>query len=231
MAEGSKDHSESQPGKAPPDAAIAPDDGYLAARAQFAARRAYKRAIRRARNPLYFSLRSLALVIMLVLVAGAVTLALAFALRVEPTSTGLAPVIQVVETSPESTAADQAQAPQATAGAVVQVILAAESPENLALAGPPIPTVIITNTPTPLSVGLQAAVFGVGNDKLNIRSSPSLTDSQVLFRENEGKRFDIIGGPHEADGFTWWRVRDPQFQVEGWAVAIYLRTVAEDARQ
>ena len=32
---------------------------------QFAARRAYKRALRRARNPLYFSTRSLALLIIL----------------------------------------------------------------------------------------------------------------------------------------------------------------------
>jgi len=80
-----------------------------------------------------------------------------------------------------------------------------------------------------LSVGVQAAVFGVGNDKLNIRNRPSLSDSQVLFRENEGKRFDIIGGPQAADGYTWWQVRDPQFQVTGWAVANYLRTISEDA--
>lgn len=106
--------------------------------------------------------------------------------------------------------------------------MAAETPQSLILEGPAIPTVIITNTPVPLRVGLQAAVYGVGNDKLNIRNSPSLTESQVLFREDAGKRIEIIGGPHEADGFTWWQVRDPQFQVQGWAVARYLRAVAED---
>jgi len=231
MAEGSKDISASQAGEAPPEAASRSDEGYLAARAQFAARRAYKRALRRARNPLYFSTRSLALLIILVIMAGAVTLALVFALRGEPTSTGPAPVIQVVASSTEKADADQSGAAEATSLPAVQVILAAETPANMVLEGPAIPTVIITNTPVPLSVGLKAAVYGVGNDKLNIRNSPSLSDSKVLFRENEGKRFDIIGGPQEADGYTWWQVRDPQFQVEGWAVANYLRTVTEDTGQ
>ena len=228
MAEGSKVPGESQSGAEPPAAASTPDEGYRAARAQFAARRAYKRAIRRARNPLYLSWRSLAGLVILVVVAGAATLALVFALRAEPASTGLAPIIQVVESSIDYADADQALAPEATAGAEVLVILAAETPENLILEGPAIPTVIITNTPVPLRVGVKAAVFGVGNDKLNIRNRPSLSDSQVLFRENEGKRFEIIGGPQEADGYTWWQLRDPQFQVEGWAVADYLRTIAEE---
>lgn len=225
MAEGSRDLSDSQ---AAPPADAAADAGYLAARAQFAARRAYKRALRRARNPLYFSLPSLVLLVTLVLAAGAMTLMLVFALRSEPTSTRLAPVIQVVDSSTVSGAADQLKAPEATSVPEVQVIMAAETPQSLILEGPAIPTVIITNTPVPLRVGLQAAVYGVGADKLNIRNSPSLTESQVLFREDAGKRIEIIGGPHEADGFTWWQVRDPQFQVQGWAVARYLRAVAED---
>ena len=226
MAEGSRDLSDSQ---APPPAAnAAADEGYMAARAQFAARRTYKRALRRARNPLYFSLRSLVLLVTLVVAASAMTLIMVFAMRREPTSTRLAPVIQVVDSSTVSGAADLLEAPEATSVPEVQVIMAAETPQSLILEGPAIPTVIITNTPVPLRVGLQAAVYGVGNDKLNIRNSPSLTESQVLFREDAGKRIEIIGGPHEADGFTWWQVRDPQFQVQGWAVARYLRAVAED---
>ncbi len=226
MAEGSRDLSDSQ--AAPPAANAAADEGYLAARAQFAARRSYKRALRRARNPLYFSLRSLVLLVALVMAASAMTLILVFAMRREPTSTRLAPVIQVVDSSMVSGAAELLTAPEATSVPEVQVIMAAETPQSLMLEGPAIPTVIITNTPVPLRVGLQAAVYGVGNDKLNIRNSPSLTESQVLFREDAGKRIEIIGGPHEADGFTWWQVRDPQFQVQGWAVARYLRAVAED---
>ncbi|MDE2776455.1 MAG: SH3 domain-containing protein [Chloroflexota bacterium] len=229
MAAGAGDLSESKPGAEPPADASTPVEEYQEARAQFAARRAYKRALRRARNPLYLSLRSLILLASLALIAAAATIALVFALRGDSAASGLAPVIKVLEASQDSPIPDQAQAPEATAAPAVQVILAAETPENLIVEGPAIPTVIITNTPIPLSVGVQAAVFGVGNDKLNVRNRPSLYDSQVLFRENEGKRFDIIGGPQAADGFTWWQVRDPQFQVTGWAVANYLRTISEDA--
>ena len=221
MAEGSKDVSARQAGAKPGD------DRFQAARAQFAARRAYKRALRRARNPLYFSARSLALLIILVIVASAATLALIYGLRGQPEETGLDPIIHIVASATDAVESAAAAPPEATLAPSVQVILAAETPANLILEGPAIPTVIITNTPIPLSVGAKAAVYGVGVDKLNIRNRPSLTDSQVLFREDEGKRFDVIGGPHQADGYTWWQVRDPQFQVEGWAVANYLRTITD----
>lgn len=229
MAKGSRDLSESKSGADPPADASPPDEEYLEARAQFAARRAYKRAIRRARNPLYFSLRSLVLLAFLVVFASAATLALIFALRGDAAESGLAPVIEVLEASQDSSDPDESQVMEATVAPAVQVILPAETPENFVLDGPAIPTIIITNTPIPLRIGVQAAVIGVGNDKLNIRNRPSLSDSQVLFRENEGKRFDIIGGPQAADGYTWWQVRDPQFQVAGWAVANYLRTISDDA--
>lgn len=209
----------------PPNAAT--DKAYEEARERFAARREYKRALRRARNPLYFSLRSLALLLILVLLASALTLALIFGLRREPESTELAPVVEVVEEQKDQADEMQAVEPIVTSVPEVEVIMAAETPENMVLEGPAIPTVIITNTPIPLRVGVQAAVYGVGGDKLNIRNRPSLSESQVLFRESDGKIFDVIAGPQEADGFSWWRVRDRQFQVEGWAVANYLRAVAE----
>lgn len=226
MADGATAESQSHTGEGQTPNAAA-NDAYREARAQFAARREYKRALRRARNPLYFSLRSLALLLFLVLLASALTLALVFALRRTPERAELAPVIEVVGERNDENQGVQSVETEATAVPEVEVILAAETPENMELEGPAIPTVIITNTPIPLRVGVQAAVYGVGSDKLNIRNSPSLTGSEVLFRESEGKKFDVIGGPQEADGFTWWRVRDRQFQVEGWAVANYLRTVAE----
>ena len=225
MAEESNDVSASHADEAPRD------EAFQAARAQFAARRAYKRALRRARNPLYFSARSLALLVILVIITTAATLALVYALRGEPAASELEPIIHIAASSTGAADSDPAESPEASAIPAVQVILAVETPANLALEGPAIPTVIITSTPIPLRVGAQAAVHGVGNDKLNIRNRPSLTGSQVLFREDEGKRFDIIGGPQQADGFTWWQVRDPQFQVEGWAVANYLRTISENSGQ
>ena len=212
-------------------AAQAADAAHQDARQQFAARRAYKRALRRARNPLYLSLRSLILLVLLVVLSSAMTLLLIFALRRQPATAPATPMIKVVAASPVAAIAEEAPAPAATAIAEVQIILAAETPANMSLEGPAIPTVIITSTPVPLRVGVAAAVFGVGNDKLNIRNRPGISGSQVLFREDDGKQFDIIGGPQEADGFTWWQVRDPQFQVEGWAVANYLRAITPDTGQ
>ena len=68
MDRGSKDRRANQADEAP-ETVSAPDEAYRAARAQFAARRAYKRALRRAGNPLYFSARSLALLVCLALLA------------------------------------------------------------------------------------------------------------------------------------------------------------------
>ena len=198
-------------------------------RAHFAARRAFKRARRRAYNPFYFSPQSLALTLALVMLAAVVLLALTFSLRGDAVLPVSETIIEIINAPPAIPKADQ-QAGDSVAGqsSGEQIILAAETPENLALAGPPVPTVVITNTPAPLAVGLRAAVYNVGNDELNVRNIPSLTESEVLFRAPKGTRFDIIGGPQEADGFTWWQLHDAQFQVDGWAVANYLQTIAAD---
>ena len=115
----------------------------------------------------------------------------------------------------------------AVADSAPKVILARETPASIVLTGPAVPTVIITNTPVPLAVGLQAVVHNVGNDELNVRNVPSLRQSDVLFRAPSGTVFNIIGGPQQADGYSWWQLHDPQFEVIGWAVANYLQTVPE----
>ena len=199
--------------------------------AQLDARRAYRRALRRSRNPFRLSFRSLMMTCIFATVAMIGIMATLVALRGETGTPALEPVIEVIA-APVNLAGDddpdQADLPSSLTGAAEQTILAAATPANPVLTGPPIPTVVITSTPIPLTVGARVAVYDVGNDKLNVRNIPSLTDSQVLFRAEAGALFDIVGGPQEADGFTWWRLRDPRFSVEGWAVAIYLQTIPED---
>ena len=231
MADQSTQVSDNESLQAQPSVSAQDEDAYLAARAKFAARRAYKRAARQARNPLHFSLWSLLLLAILAVLATALTIALVFALRGEPETPSLEAIIEVVKAPKDLAESDQIAESEALPTAAVRVILAVETPESLELEGPAIPTVVITNTPVPLSVGVQAAVYDVGNDQLNVRNIPSLTESQVLFRVDEGTLFSIIDGPQEADGFTWWQVRDAQYQVEGWAVANYLRTVSADTGQ
>ncbi len=194
-------------------------------REQLKARRLYRRAFRRARNPLRISLRSLSWTLLLTLLAAIAAIALVISLRGEPGPPPQALIIAVTALPAGSLATKAIE----TVAPDTRVILAAETPASLALTGPPIATVLITETPLPLAVGVMAQVVGVGNDELNVRNLPNRNNSQVLFRAQAGARLEIIGGPQAADDFIWWRVRDPQFQVEGWAAGTYLQTIAANA--
>lgn len=230
MSQQSSQRSEST--IAAPADSDARDQSEAHARAQFAARRAFKRARRRAYNPYYLSLPSLLLTAGLAVVVALVLIAAFVATRGEARSSHAGPVIEIIsapdDVASPLTSAEEPDQPGASETQSVQVILPPETPAKLYLAGPAVPTVIITNTPVPLAIGQRAAVHNVGNDELNIRNIPSLRESQILFRAPAGTVFEIIGGPQEADGFTWWQLNDQQFQVQGWAVAIYLQSVDQD---
>ncbi len=185
---------------------------------------------KRTASPLYFPLWSLgfALLIALVLAAGLV-LALV-SLRAGDTLPQAEPVIQIVVADPanisESIGNDADEVSRPATSGEVEVVISQQAPADLAMEGPILPTVAYIPTPVPITVGAGVEVSGVGNQELNIRNVPGLTGSQILFRAPEGSPFDVIGGPREADGFSWWKVRDRQFQVEGWAVANYLRATS-----
>ncbi len=196
-------------------------------REQLAARRQFRRAVRRSRNPLYIPLSWLVAALLFVLIAISGAIAALVGLRQDSAAAPLERVI-VVATAPADRSDDTAVIDTSTPGSGSQIILAAETPASLALTGPAVPTVIVTNTPIPLGVGIKAVVYNVGSDELNVRNIPSINNSQVLFRARAGTVFNIIGGPQEADGFSWWQLHDPQFEVIGWAVANYLQTVSEN---
>jgi len=66
-----------------------------------------------------------------------------------------------------------------------------------------------------LSVGAQAVVFGAG-DCLNFRDEPS-TSAEALSCQLDGTRGEVLDGPVEADGITWW-----ELEGLGWASAEFL---------
>ncbi len=105
------------------------------------------------------------------------------------------------------------------------IVLPEQTPVNLNLDGPVLPTIAITNTPIPLSVGVRVSVINVGDQELNVRNVPGVNGSQVLFRVPQGTEFSIIDGPQQADGFTWWQIQDATTAQRGWAVANYLDVV------
>ncbi len=202
-------------------------------RAQLAARRQYRRAWKRARNPLAISWRWLLLTVALSAVAAFGAIALFFGLRNPSAAESAAPIAIVTAGDLQLPLALSPEPGQATADPAIapEVILAPGSPVSIVLTGPAVPTVIVTNTPIPLALGLDAEVHGVGDDELNVRNLPALRGSQVLFRAPAGSQFVIIGGPEYADGYTWWQLHDPAFEVSGWAVARYLQALPESSGQ
>lgn len=98
----------------------------------------------------------------------------------------------------------------------------------------PTPTLspTVTETPEPtatptvalvIQVGGQAQVVGTGRDKLRLRSGPG-RDFVTFKMVEDGTILQVIGGPTEADDFTWWRLKD-NLDVVGWAADEWLQAV------
>lgn len=180
---------------------------------------------RRAKSPFNFPAWSILLMLVIVMAASAAIAFAVFSLRASEPSIAAAPVISITAAVELNPTVDSAPPDQSTKNAPggVQLVIAAHTPENLQIDGPILPTVVITLTPLPLTIGASVEVADVGDQELNVRNLPGLIDSTILFRAPEGTSFQVIDGPQQADGFTWWRIRDRDIQVEGWAAANYLR--------
>jgi hypothetical protein len=95
---------------------------------------------------------------------------------------------------------------------------------TFALEGPTLPPVVLS--PTPISITVGSTVIVNADDGLNIRSEAGL-DQNILFNADNGARFTVTDGPIQANGLTWWQVRDPDDASRfGWAAADYLQIQA-----
>lgn len=179
---------------------------------------------------LYFPLWSLGLMLLVVMILAFVIVFLVVALGGTNTSIPeqdavIRIVTQEASNTPDIPDPNEAVLATPTLPDGLVVVLPEETPVNLNLDGPALPTIAFTNTPIPLSVGVQVSVANVGDQELNVRDVPGVTGSQVLFRAVEGTEFSIVDGPQQADGFTWWQIQDPTTAQRGWAVANYLNVV------
>jgi hypothetical protein len=115
-------------------------------------------------------------------------------------------------------------------GAPTAVILVIPAPT----ATPVIPTPILLNTPTPtptdpppptggpISIGAYVQVSGTGTDGVRLRAEPGFS-GDTLFFGMEAEVFQVIDGPRDADGYTWWHLVAPyEVTRQGWAVSNYL---------
>ncbi len=92
------------------------------------------------------------------------------------------------------------------------------------------PTTMPTQAPSPtqppstggkFSIGQVVIVTGTGKDRLALREGPG-TDYGMIKAIKDGVKLTVIGGPKQADGYTWWHLRTPK-GIEGWAVEKYLK--------
>ena len=181
-------------------------------------------------NLLYFPLWSLGLMLLVVLIIAFGIVFSIVALGGKQADTEADPLLRVITAAASNTPniPDPNEIVLATStipADLSSVILPAQTPVNLALDGPSLPTVAFTNTPMPLTVGVRVIVANVGDQELNVRTVAGVTSSEILFRSAEGTEFTIVEGPQQADGFTWWRIQDPISQQSGWAVANYLQVL------
>ena len=54
--------------------------------------------------------------------------------------------------------------------------------------------------------------------QLSIRTLPS-PDATLVVRVDLGQQFTVLDGPQSAGGFTWYRIRSDDGQIEGWGAA------------
>ncbi len=89
---------------------------------------------------------------------------------------------------------------------------------------PPTQSAVMTPTaqPTPvggLAIGGKATVSGSGG-VLNMRDGAG-TGYKIVASLREGAVVEILDGPKEANGYTWWQVRNDAGTV-GWAAGDWL---------
>jgi hypothetical protein len=99
----------------------------------------------------------------------------------------------------------------------------------------PAPTATNTPTPTPtpvpptptaatgIVIGSRVRVAGTDSVGLSLRNGAGLNYQRVDVA-GEGEILIVAGGPTEADGLTWWLLRDEAEPTrEGWGAANYLQ--------
>lgn len=91
---------------------------------------------------------------------------------------------------------------------------------------PPPTATLPPPSPTPgLGLGATAQVGDTGGLGLVMHTDPGLNTAVIRVLQ-DGERVVIIAGPQQADGMTWWQVRDSSGQ-EGWVAASFLQQVIE----
>ncbi len=84
-----------------------------------------------------------------------------------------------------------------------------------------------TATPLPGEIAINGYVqiSGTDGDPLRLRASAGLS-GEPLFLGFASEVFQVIEGPQEADGYTWWYLSAPYDDTRaGWAASAFLEAI------
>jgi hypothetical protein len=87
----------------------------------------------------------------------------------------------------------------------------------------PIPTAPADpqNNAAVIAVGNKVRVTATGGSGINFRDQPTIA-GKLLRKLPEDGVYEVIGGPQEADGYTWWQLRDSSDGTLGWGAQNFL---------
>lgn len=74
--------------------------------------------------------------------------------------------------------------------------------------------------------GVTVEVRGTGDAGLRVRSTPVITDANVLGKLHDGSRVTVIGESQTGSGYLWWPI-----VMEGWAATKYLANSSMTAQE
>jgi len=99
------------------------------------------------------------------------------------------------------------------------------TPEASEITSTDIPAETATLEPGVIGIGAFAQVSGTGGDGLRLRKGSGL-GYEMQFLGLDGELFQVVDGPIDADGYTWWFVVGSYDDArQGWAVADFLALV------
>jgi len=85
--------------------------------------------------------------------------------------------------------------------------------------GPTVAAASSGDSPT-MAVGANVKVISTGALGLNMRAGAGTGHARVK-TQPDGTKLEVIGGPKEASGYTWWQVRD-EAGTTGWVASKFL---------
>jgi len=113
-----------------------------------------------------------------------------------------------------------------TTPVVTKITALTLTPKPLDPTTSPSPTSTAVNIPEGvIGIGIYVQVVGTEGAGLRMRSEPGL-DGDVNFTALDSEVFLVIGGPVEADGYTWWQLEAPYDATRsGWSAGDFLSTI------